>query len=206
MKTLQKIFLFVLCLPLCIFCRANEGQPVAQKGVLDLRNSDLFNNLLKTNGEWAFYWNQLLPPDSISSATPDYVPFPRLWNNIHLSGKSLPSIGYATYKLTILLPAKRPRIGMEIPDSYCALRVYVNGVVQAESGKPAVTKEAAVPFWVTRYIAIPPGEGDTMTLVIQLANFWHYRGGAYKDLVIGDKDVLFLQKNREEAYDFTLAG
>lgn len=206
MKTLQKIFLFVLCISFSFFGRANEGQPIAQKGVLDLRNSNLFNNSLNTNGEWAFYWNRLLPPDSVSFATPDYVPFPVLWNNIRLNERSLPSIGYATYKLTILLPAKRPRIGMEIPDSYCAFRLYVNGVVQAESGTPATTKEAAVPLWMTRYIAIPPGESDTMTLVVQVANFWHYRGGVYKDILIGDKDVLFLKKNRDEAYDFALAG
>jgi signal transduction histidine kinase/CheY-like chemotaxis protein len=161
---------------------------------------------LNTNGEWAFYWNRLLSPDSLSSATPDYVPFPVLWNDLRLNGQKLPTIGYATYRLTILLPAKRPRLGIQMPDVYCASKMYVNGVVQAQNGQPATTKAAAVPFWSTRYFAIPPGEPDTLVLVLQIANFWHNRAGPYKDLLIGDKDVLFLKKNRDEAYDFMLAG
>jgi signal transduction histidine kinase len=203
---LRKIFLFGLCIVLNFFCRANEGQPVAQKGLLDLRNSNLFNNSLTTNGEWAFYWNRLLSPDSLSSITPDYEPFPELWNGLKLHGQKLPTIGYATYKLTILLPARRPRLGIQLPDAYCASKLYVNGVVQAQNGQPATTKDAAVPFWSTRYFAIPPGEPDTLVLVLQIANFWHNRAGPYKDLLIGDKDVLFLKKNRDEAYDFMLAG
>jgi signal transduction histidine kinase/CheY-like chemotaxis protein len=206
MKLLQKILLLTLCMPLGLFCRANEGQPVARKGVLDLRNSNLFNNSLNTNGEWAFYWNRLLAPDSLSSVTPDYEPFPVLWNSLQLHGQKLPTIGYATYKLTILLPARRPRLGIQLPDAYCASKLYVNGVVQAQNGQPATTKEAAIPFWSTKYFAVPPGEPDTLVLVLQIANFWHNRAGPYKELLIGDKDVLFLKKNRDEAYDFMLAG
>jgi signal transduction histidine kinase/CheY-like chemotaxis protein len=206
MKILQKILLFSLCIPLSLLCRGNKGHPVAKKGVLDLRNSNLFNNSLNTNGEWAFYWDRLLPPDSLSSVTADYEPFPVLWNDLKLHGQNLPTIGYATYKLTILLPARRPRLGIQLPDAYCASRLYVNGIVQAGNGHPATTKEAATPFWSTRYLAIPPGEPDTLVLVLQIANFWHNRAGPYKDLLIGDKDVLFLKKNRDEAYDFMLAG
>ena len=206
MKMLQKIFLFALCIALNFFCRADNGQPVAKKGILDLRNSNLFNNSLNTNGEWAFYWDRLLSPDSLSSVATDFEPFPVLWNNLKLHGQNLPTIGYATYKLTILLPARRPRLGIQLPDTYCASRLYVNGVVQAQNGVPATTKEAATPFWSTRYLAIPPGEPDSLVLVLQIANFWHNRAGPYKDLLIGDKDVLFLKKNRDEAYDFMLAG
>ncbi|HEV2483670.1 MAG TPA: ATP-binding protein [Puia sp.] len=206
MKILQKILLFCLCLTMSFFCRANEGQPVARKGVLDLRNANLFHNSLNTNGEWAFYWDRLLSPDSIPFVRPDYEPFPVLWNDLKFHGQKLPTIGYATYKLTILLPARRPRLGIQLPDTYCASKLYVNGVVQAQNGLPATTKEAAIPFWSTRYFAVPPGEPDTLVLVLQIANFWHNRAGPYKDLLIGDKDVLFLKKNREEAYDFMLAG
>ena len=206
MKILPKICLFILCIPLYLSCRAQEGQPVARKGVLDLRKCNLFNNALNTNGEWAFYWNRLLSPDSLATATPDYVPFPVLWNELKPHGQKLPTIGYATYELTILLPAKRPRLGVQLPDTYCASKLYVNGLVQAQNGRPASTRETATPFWSTRYFAIPPGEPDTLVMVLQIANFWHNRAGPYKDLLIGDKDVLFLKKNRDEAYDFMLAG
>jgi signal transduction histidine kinase len=188
-------------------CPAKDGgTPVAEKGLIDLRNVNLFDNSVTLSGEWGLYWHQLLDPDSLRSATPDYVRFPQLWNDLRLHGQKVNIRNYATYTLTILLPHKRPRLGMEVPDAYCSERLFVNGVVQVENGKPATTVDKATPFWVTRTIALPPGEPDTLVLVLQVANFWHARGGPYKQVLIGDKDELFLKKNRDAAYDFTLAG
>ncbi len=206
MKILPKIVLFTIGVTLGLSALAKDELPLAHQGVIDLRNVDLFSKPLAINGEWGFYWNRLLTPDSLFSASPDYVPYPQLWNDLRLHGQKIPATGYATYTLTILLPAKRPRLGLEIPDSYCALRLYVNGAIQAQNGLPATTREAAIPFWATRNIAIPPGEPDTLVLILQIANFWHARGGPYKSILIGDKDELFLKKSRDAAYDFTLAG
>ena len=207
MKQLPKIFIITVWLTLCLSSHTKgETPPLAQRGIIDLRNANLFGKSLSLNGEWAFYWNHLLSPDSLSSANPDYVPFPVLWNDLQLRGRQVPSTGYATYTLTILLPAKRPRLGMEIPDTYCALKLYVNGIVQAQYGKPATTKETATPFWVTRTCVIPMGEPDTLVLVMQVANFWHARGGPYKEILIGDKDELMTKKSQDTAYDFMLCG
>ncbi len=207
MKQLPKIILVTLWLTLCLSTHTKgETPPLAQQGIIDLRKSDLFGKSLPINGQWAFYWNRLLSPDSLSAANPDYVPFPVLWNDLRLHGRPVPTIGYATYALTILLPAKRPRLGMEIPDTYCALKLYVNGNVLAQYGLPATTKEAAAPFWVTRTFVIPPGEPDTLVLVMQVANFWHARGGPYKNILIGDKDELMIKKSQDTAYDFMLCG
>jgi signal transduction histidine kinase len=180
--------------------------PLARHGLIDLRDQNLFDNALALNGEWGFYWDQLLPPDSLSAPPPAYVPYPVLWNDVFVDGRRVPTVGYATYTLTVLLPHKRPRIGLEIPDAYCSYKLYVNGILQAQDGVPATTREKATPFWATRNVALPPGEPDTLRFVIQIANFWHARGGPYKEILIGDKDVLFLKKNRDIAYDFLMAG
>ncbi|HEX3933649.1 MAG TPA: 7TM diverse intracellular signaling domain-containing protein, partial [Puia sp.] len=205
-SNLPKITSVALLVMLSFSCFADGPAPLAQKGVIDLRNQNLFSKSLALNGEWGFFWNRLLTPDSLSSAVPAYVPYPVLWKDLRLNGQKIPSQGYATYTLTILLPAKRPRIGMEVPDAYCSYKLYVNGVVLIQNGEPATTKEQAKPFWVTKTIALPSGEPDTLVLVLQIANFWHARGGAYKEMLIGDKDELFLKKNRDAAYDFMLAG
>ncbi len=185
-----------------------DGQvPIAQKGVIDLRKENFFDKQLTLNGEWGFFWNQLLTPGQpFPGLAPAYVPFPVLWKDLRLNGQKIPSQGYATYTLTVLLPAKRPRIGMEVPDAYCSYKLYVNGVVQVQNGQPATTKEEATPFWATRTIALPPGESDTLVLVLQISNFWHAKGGPYKEILIGDKDELFLKKNRDNAYDLVLGG
>ncbi|HVU97259.1 MAG TPA: ATP-binding protein [Puia sp.] len=198
----------VLAVLLCILSSLPGlgQQPVAQKGVIDLRDVNLFDKHVKINGEWAFYPGRILSPDSLSTATPNYIPFPLLWKEVKIDGKPLPSQGCGTYRLTVLLPKKRPRIGMEIHHVYSAYRLYINQVVQAQNGLPAATREAATPFWTSRTIAIPSGEPDTLVLVMQVSNFWHARGGPFKDILLGDKDELFLKKNQDFAYDFTLGG
>jgi signal transduction histidine kinase len=182
--------------------------PLPQKGILDLRSRNFSTDPVATlNGEWGFFWKKLVSPDSLPAAgKPAYFPYPSLWNHLRLNGQELPAQGYATYTLTILLPRKRPRIGMEVPDVYSSYKLYVNGVVQAQNGEPATTAAAATPFWATHTIALPAGEPDTLVLVLQVANFWHTKGGTYKQILIGDKDVLFLKKNREAAFDLVLAG
>ena len=205
-RNLSKIAGITLLVALCFSCFADGRPPVAHTGILDLRNQNLFGRSFSLNGEWGFFWNRLLPPDSLSSAVPDYVPFPVLWKDLSVKGQKIPSQGYATYILTILLPAKRPRIGLEVPEVYSSMKLYVNGVVQVQDGEPATTEEKATPFFANKTIALPNGERDTLVLVLQIANFWHARGGVYKSILIGDKDELFLKKNRDAAYDFTLAG
>jgi signal transduction histidine kinase/ActR/RegA family two-component response regulator len=189
-----------------ISCPADGQIPLAHRGMIDLRKENLFDKSLSLNGEWGFYWDRLLPPDSFSTQPPAYVQYPVLWKDLSVDGHAVPTIGYATYTLTVLLPHKRPRIGLEVPDAYCSSRLYVNGVLQTQDGVPATTREKATPFWATRNVALPPGEPDTLRFVMQIANFWHARGGPYKDILIGDKDVLFLKKNRDIAYDFLMAG
>ena len=180
--------------------------PLARRGLIDLRNENLFNKSLTLNGDWGFYWNKLLSPDSLSTPPPAFARYPVLWKDLNVDGQPLPTVGYATYTLTILLPHQRPRIGLEVPDAYCSFKLYINGVLQAQDGVPATTAAKATPFWATRNLALPPGESDTLRLVMQIANFWHARGGPYKEILIGDKDVLFLKKNRDVAYDFLMAG
>lgn len=212
---MKQIVLKIACVALMViiviignFGPAYAGQgPLAQKGILDLRHLNLSAKPLVLDGEWGFFWKKLLPPDSLTAAgKPAFVFYPRLWTDLQLNGQNLPAQGYATYTLSILLPPKRPRIGMEVPDVYCAYKLFVNGVLQVQNGEPATTAAKATPFWATRTIALPPGEKDTLVLVMQIANFWHAKGGPYKQILIGDKDELFLKKNRDNAYDLVLAG
>ncbi|MBS1660791.1 MAG: response regulator [Bacteroidetes bacterium] len=205
-RNLSKLGLFlIIALCLCFIAKGEED-PIARHGIIDLRNTNLSSKPLTLNGEWGFFWNRLLTPDSLPAPVPAYVNYTTLWKDLNLNGQKFPSQGYATYTLTVLLPHKRPRIGLEIPDSYCSHKLYINGVPQAQNGQPATTRDKAQPFWVTRVIVLPPGESDTLVMVMQIANFWHARGGPYKEILIGDKDQLILKKYRDSAYDFLLAG
>ncbi|WP_431212792.1 hypothetical protein ACQ86N_45215 [Puia sp. P3] len=193
-RRLPIITVFTLLMAPGLSCLAGgDTTPVAKMGVLDLRKTSLFSKPVPISGEWGFYWDRLLTPDSLPSATPTYIPFPLLWSDVTLNGAKIPSQGYATYTLTILLPSKRPRLGLEVPDAYCSFALYVNGIVQAQNGQPATTEEKAKPFWVTRTVVLPANGSDTLVMVMQVANFWHNRGGPYKEILLGDKDQLILK-------------
>ena len=203
----QKRLSLLLAFAISLSCFAQrQAGPVAVKGFLNLRNTDLSDKPVSLQGEWIFCWQQLLSPDSLHTPHYEYAPYPVLWKDLHTNGQSFPSRGYATYILSILLPKKRPRIGLEVPDTYCAYKLYINGALQTQNGEPATTEDKATPFWTTRTIALPPGEPDTLVLVMQIANFWHAKGGPYKQILIGNKDALFLKKNRDNAYDLVLTG
>lgn len=163
--------------------KAPENRPVTQ-GVLDLRSMQIEHQEISLAGEWLFYWNQLLTPGDTPRDT-GYTRFPGLWHNLTVNGEKLPSIGYATYGLTLILPHNAPPIGLRIPDIYSSYRLFVNDNIAAHQGNPAISKQEASPFW-GRQIIMLPSNIDTVKLLLQVANFWHSKGGPHKTMVLGD--------------------
>ncbi|THU41991.1 response regulator [Niastella caeni] len=193
------------CLPVCLAKDEPLMGITARKGILDLRSVNLNDQFIPLSGEWQFYWHRLLKPGDTTSAWPDYVAFPALWNKIKLHGQTLPAEGYATYSLTILLPNKRPQLALLMPDVYCSYRLFLNGSLQLSNGRPDTTVERAVPFWSTETVTLP-ATADTLHLLLQVANFWHSKGGPYKTPVIGKRTTLNLNLQRDKAFDLLLAG
>ncbi|MFT3932210.1 MAG: ATP-binding protein [Chitinophagaceae bacterium] len=200
---------FVLLGAACCHSFEMKGQanasPQAQKGVLDLRNSDLSANPISLNGEWAFYWKQLIQPGDTPSHNRTFTTYPQLWNKTQVNGQQLSANGYATYCLTVILPSKKPALAIEIPDVYSTYKLFVNGEELAQNGKVDTSAATAKPFWVTRVSGLRTSS-DTLHLVLQVANFWHAKGGPYKEIVIGDKEQLLLKFHQNTALDLLLAG
>ncbi len=199
----------ILCL-FCAFivileCSAQSQASLASKGTIDLRRVDLFTQSQTLKGEWLFYWNQLLKPGEEASANHTFTFYPSLWKEDKLNGKPLPSQGFATYKITVLLPKQRPPLALEIPDTYCSYSLFINGHLAAQNGKPGRNAEESKPFWVTR-LAHLPDNSDTVTMLLQVSNFWHAKGGVYSDIIIGDYEKLFVKHQRNIAYSLVLTG
>ena len=182
----------------------NKTQPVVENGVIDLRNIDLQTTTIALKGDWGFYWKKLLKPNS-NFDNPNYIDFAVLWNNLKLNGQSLSGIGYATYTLTVLLPKEKGKLALELPDVYSSYRLFVNDEEVATNGNPDTTKELAVAKWKEKTIdLIDPA--DTLRLVLQIANFWHSKGGPYKEISIGSSPKLFYENEKESAFDLLLTG
>lgn len=179
--------------------------PTAVGGLLDLRREH-FDSSIELKGQWKFYWKQLLSPETSTSAnSPELVDFPFLWHGHFLNGEELPSFGYATYTLTILLPQSSVPLSIAVPDMYSAYRLYLNQQIVAENGKVGTTKKDFIPYWQTRTVNIP-ANSDTIHLTLQIANFEHSKAGISNDLLIGKTESIRLQELQHTAIDLLLTG
>ncbi|GAB3921772.1 ATP-binding protein [Larkinella terrae] len=178
--------------------------PQAQRGVLDLRTVPFDQQTVPLNGTWKWYWQTMLKPGD-SETNVDYAPFPEIWNKQTRQNQPLPGMGYATYALTVLLPPATPPLALRLPDTFTSYRLFLNGQELAHNGSPGTSKETTTPFWSTQVKPIHP-TSDTLHLLLQVANFQHYKGGPYQSIELGKAEDLLIARNRECALSFTLAG
>jgi signal transduction histidine kinase len=179
--------------------------PVVKNGVIDLRNIPLDQASVPISGDWGIYWNQLLSPaDSLPSLT-TYTYFPNHWNYTTINGKTLSAKGYASYTVRVLLNSKlENKLAIKLPDTYCSFKLFVNGQFFAAAGLPGTTKETTTEQWLEQVAELP--NADTLDLILQIANFRHSKGGPYKPILIGNKQILQADKAAEDGFDLLLAG
>lgn len=210
MRVFLKQYRYFLVLLLILCSCSNQiwafeaPMPLAKQGVIDLRNVDLNQENIKLKGEWEFYWKQLLTPKSpIANAA--YADFPKLWNDTYFENQPLPAQGYASYRLLVLLPHGPKNLALFIPDVYSSYQLFANGKLLCSNGHPDTSKETTVPKWIPGTVPLDI-KGDSLDLLLQIANFSHSKGGPYKDIQIGDRDNMVYQDAKESAYDLLLTG
>ncbi|WP_374951025.1 ATP-binding protein [Mucilaginibacter sp.] len=200
------VFLLFYCSIACFgFPFNNKVIPIAKNGVIDLRNQTDFTERTELNGQWLFYWHQLLDPSARPAVKGIAVNFPVPWTEQKINGQKLPAYGYATYTLTLLLPKGGPQLRISTPDVYSAYRLFLDGEKIAENGTVATNANDFVPYWGYRAFDVPAG-ADSIHLTLQIANFAHSKGGISRALVIQQKDIMILGRRRGEAVDLLLTG
>lgn len=198
--------LFLLGFFVLLACNAfgNSEPVVAKNGILDLRNQRITENI-NLNGEWLFYWNELISDYKDESKPAIKVTAPKLWTNYNIDGRKFPAFGYATYKLTILLPKNHPVFRIVMPEVYTSYRLIINGHVVASNGKIGKTVSEAKPQWLIKDIDLPPA-ADTLNVLLQISNFVHAKAGISKPIFLGPKEYVKLDRDRTEAIDLLLTG
>lgn len=200
-----KNWIISLCLLTCFTTIGFAAKiPVAKSGVLDLRGHDFKRNVA-LKGEWHFYWHQLLNPENKPAKKGILATFPFRWTDYQINGKTLPSFGYASYELQVLLDKNAPALRLQMPDVYSAYRLYINGQLALEDGKVSKTTKGFIPHWEVKFLNLKPGT-DTLNFMLQIANFAHKKGGITTDIVLGDKYHIGLDRRRAEAIDLLLTG
>jgi signal transduction histidine kinase/CheY-like chemotaxis protein len=210
-KVKQIVILFfpLLLLFVCsIAISAQNKDSSLQKGWLDLRTKNLSTVSVALDGEWAFYWKQLLTPNNIDTAKSiSFVRVPQKWSETIVGGKKLSSLGFGTYRLKVRLQnaSFTKKLAIYLPDTYSSYRVFVNGRFFAESGTPDSTAEKTIHQWLHKTVALDV-EADTLDIIMQVANFKHAKGGPYKSIIIGNSETLFAEREANIGFDLFLTG
>jgi signal transduction histidine kinase len=162
----------------------------AEKGVMDLRNlenKDKF--IVNLNGEWEFYWNQMLYPFNFKQdkkPVPDcYGSVPSYWTDYKSGKVKTEKKGYATYRLTILLPPDiKSRLCLDVPIFDSSYDLWLDDMLLTSNGYPGKTKDETIPQYDPVFLRISP-LSDTLNILINVSNFHHHRGGFWMPMRIG---------------------
>ncbi len=168
----------------------------AKKGLIDLRQSSLKNISLK--GEFAFAWQKVASPAQMRKVK-DFLYLPNEWNKYGYSPQ-----GFATYSLTILLPPKRPRLALSLPNIATAYRLWFNDTQVYELGRFATQPDSSVAKYQKAVLAISDEflQKDTLQITFQISNYEHFRGGIYNPIYLAEREQA--HKNIIATRDFEL--
>jgi signal transduction histidine kinase len=154
-------------------------------------NEALLRKPVKLDGHWNFYWNRFLDPhsDSIDFDSSN-INVPSYWNYLKSDGANLPSQGFGTYTIRIILPPDiDERMALFFPSIDVAYAVFVNGTRVGGCGKVADNKDDEIPMYNSGLIYFEP-RSDTLSVVVHVSNFHHRRGGIWRSPEIGVESVM----------------
>ena len=186
---------------------ASETTPIAQNGVLDLREWDFSRDgMVRLNGQWRFDWLSLRGYGGIPETESDtFLGVPAVWNQQQVNGSRLGGYGYGTYQLTILLDHEAPSLHLAVPEIHMASRLWVNGKQLFSAGVVGTSKAQEVPKSVPVSVALPRAE--RLNLVIEVSNFYHMEGGIGRAIKMGaSEQILANEQNRLLINIFTIGA
>jgi hypothetical protein len=181
-----------------------EGRYTIGKTIL----IDSENDFSKLEGVMAFYWNQLLTPrdfeNELISATPAVIKFPDTWNQQVIDQHKIPGRGYATYRC-LFYTGNNQKMGIKIKDYCNVYRLWINGELIAQGGKPGTNKEETIPVKVNTVAYFAPEKGSN-ELVLQTANFSEKYGGFRQPFLIGEASLIRQKSVLNQVVDAFVLG
>jgi serine phosphatase RsbU (regulator of sigma subunit) len=208
---LQRIF-YISLLFFLLLCACQHKQPppspLIQEGKLNLRTWNFEEApLVALQGEWEFYWGELLGPQQINAVFPHYAYIPGAWEE-----GPMPRFGHATYSCILELPAyeQAKDFALYLPNLAMAYKVWFNNLLVQEVGKVGVNPQNYAPQYRSSFLRIPNSlitKNKKLRITIQVANFSHFRSGFYHGLPrFGKYTVLAEKQARTRAFELFEIG
>jgi len=191
---------------------SGKKQPLARNGVLDLRKWDFDQDgPLNLSGEWLFYWNRILRPDTCRDGcclpASGTTVLPGRWRRHPATDVALPARGAASYCLTVLLDERYARriLSLKIPEIRSASIIYINDALINRDGTVACDEKeermGVSPAVRSFYPGVP-----RVTVLLAISNFHFPFGGMSTPLLLGTETQITGMMKRSLATDLFLFG
>ena len=175
------------------------------KGSMNLSVANPSEGKIYLDGQWEFYWNRFIISEPEKFSKPDVMmKVPDEWSRYKVKGKSLTAAGFASYKLTLTDISYDKSVALFIPDFGGAYRVFINGILAAESG--IVSKDSNKIFTVPKADLYPVTFSKTTSqeVVIEVATTRF--SGLYMAPVLGDFHEIVSENNLRNEVRLILFG
>jgi class 3 adenylate cyclase len=211
MKIIVYCFAFLLVAGI-VSCKTNVDPSlvIARQGRIDLGGRDLKATVpIALDGEWEFYYNQLLSPADFAAhpgLQPDaFALVPGNWNGLLIAGKKIDGQGFATYRLLVKNCRGNNVLGLRLLDASSAYRLWVNGEYIASNGIVSSNPALASPQFLPQVRPFYK-KTDSLEIVVQVSNFFHDKGGLWKSIELGDFAVVQSERDDMSMAELLLAG
>ena len=184
-----RVVLVILFSFFVVTLNGNGNDPTAIRGILDLRRLESPNQfIINLNGEWEFYWKKILRPFDLKTGNykPDYYGnVPSYWTDYPQDSVKTEKFGYATYRLTVLLPeGYNYPLAIDLPVFDSSYDIYLNGKYFGSNGTPGTSAEETVPEYRRNFYRINQ-QSDSLDIIINISNYHHRRGGFWLPVKLG---------------------
>jgi signal transduction histidine kinase len=176
--------------------------PASGQTVLDFSKHDFASGKARLNGQWEFYWDQLLSPQEIKSGAHDAeaMPVPSTW----MREEKHSGLGYGTYRVTVRLPEGiETDLSFYLPPVRCAAKVWVNGVLKDSIGVVG-DREKYRSRLSGLLLSVP--QTNEVELVVQVANYDYMSGGLVSGVWLGRTSEIQSDINIKSGLDTIFAG
>jgi len=208
-----KFFISAFALLVLTSCAQNsdvQSKVTAVDGVLDLSQWSFEDDgVIDLNGEWAFYWKQLLTSEDFKQdalRAPDgFIKVPTPWNGFVINGEPLDGYGFATYRLKVYLPDAKQTLAFKILTQSAAYNLTINGEPILSAGTVGDNAEAMVPKYRSKSVTYKPSSNE-LEILLQVSNFHHRFGGAWSPVSMGSSEQITLIREGRIIFSVFLFG
>jgi len=164
---------------------------------------------IELDGEWEFYWGELLSPDDMAEASARrsahraYMDVPSTWNGATIDGQRLPAHGSATYRLRLVNLPHEGLYALKKANIRFASTVFVNGHKLLEDGTPSLDPAAYTAGNSPQFGSFA-AEGNELEIIVHVSNYQYVNAGIPISIAFGEQEAMLAYQQKSVAWEFVV--